>query len=241
MCMCLYISVYIYALSHVQVCTWTSCGALQHYNLLTALWLGGRWILFVHWYLSGGYIPTDDTTFPPGWTASEPGSTVNCWKMFFRVGWQSQASRLLSFSPSGGGISEEITMHSTGQNIFPLCQNASRAGKLHLGYEKKREITTWGCPQCSKGNKTLQERHPEVCFLHVLNALKHDAFPFKNSEPTGITSPYFFELSNTFQASQDTLLQLRWHSAVVTMTNREELAYGRLGWICNQVLWEKYL
>lgn len=66
---------------------------------------------------------------------------------------------------------------------------------------KKGEITTWGCVQCSKGNKEHQERHPEVRFLHVLHALKHDAFPFKNSERTGITISYFFEPSDTFQSS----------------------------------------
>jgi len=84
----------------------------------------------------------------------------------------------------------------------------------------------WGCLQCSEGN---HERHPEVCFLHVLNALKHGAFPFKNSEHTCVTISYFVESSDTFQSSQDTSLQLRWHLTVVTMTNREELACAVLG------------
>lgn len=92
---------------------------------------------------------------------------------------------------------------------------------------KKGEITR-GCLQCSEGNKKHQERHPEVCFLHVLNAVNHDAFPFKNSELSGITTPYFFESSDTFQSSQDNSLQLRWHLAAVTVASREELACGML-------------
>lgn len=77
-------------------------------------------------------------------------------------------------------------MHSAEQNFFSHCVGMHQEqGNCAMCMKKKRGITH-------------QERHPEAYFLHVLNALKHDAFPFKNSEPTSITIPYFFGLSDTF-------------------------------------------
>lgn len=96
------------------------------------------------------------------------------------------------FSPAEWSISDEIPMHSAGQNIFSHCVGMQQEQGWNALGMKRRKITIQGRLQCSKGNKTHQERHSEAYFLHVLNALKHDAFPFKNSEPTGITILYFF-------------------------------------------------
>lgn len=61
----------------------------------------------------------DNMNFPPGWMVSEPSSTLwavhDRWKMGLRAAKQTQALFL-----QGEGISEEITTHCTGQNIFPI-------------------------------------------------------------------------------------------------------------------------